>query len=529
MASASHAQSCDFAGSVSLAGTSPYGDGPYSDASAASYYFTCDESLAGTSVWMSCSVSDHCVRGQRLEVRVSASVRAYDSSTSDPLIHVTSLARIMKLLSFRVDSAGGKHLDRGYQTEALADKTLELVWCLEAHCPDSARDWDPDATHDSCLADVNNIAGFVSRKRPSPKFDVAHAYYTTALSHVPAHCPTLGYLAELYVMKSNATGAEQTAQTLCAACGPISPTAMQVAASFASGGMAWPSDGYCAFGPPSLPPKQPSSPPPPSPPPPRVPPFGPIGAGETVVSVPSTVVELGLTVAGTVESFGVESRTRLKASLRAVLNCQEPACFLALRVSAGSLSVTAILTIPEAPAGSGTSSNSAATAAAVEAAAIALVAKPSAAISADLGVTVTASTPVTRGRAAVPVVVAPPPPAPPPAPSDSVLHASLAPPSLLPVSPLTASSHANLADGNSTASTATGEREAMGEASVNVGAIVIAMSTALAAGTVLVFRMCKTRMGHKKVRVGVKEPAPSFPVASTEVNEVPRTADALGC
>ena len=72
------------------------------------------------------------------------------------------------------------------------------------------------ATRDSCLADVNNLAGFISRKRPSPRVTLAHSYYATALRHVPTHCPTLGYLAELHVMTSNVTGAALTAQSLCA-------------------------------------------------------------------------------------------------------------------------------------------------------------------------------------------------------------------------------------------------------------------------------------------------------------------------
>jgi len=134
------------------------------------------------------------------------------------------------------------------------------------------------------------------------------------------------------------------------------------------------------------------------------------------VSAASTVVEVGLTVAGDVNSFGEAQQASLRASLRESLSCQEPACFLTLRVSAASVNVAAILAIPDPPAGSSTAAaaTAAVTAAAVEAAATALAAQPAADISASLGVQVTAAAPVAIGHAVVPIVVAPPPPSPPP-------------------------------------------------------------------------------------------------------------------
>ena len=58
--------------------------------------------------------------------------------------------------------------------------------CLEPHCsPDgrSTKDWDASATRSSCLADVYNLGGFLTRKRPSPNLTLAEAYYRTALAH----------------------------------------------------------------------------------------------------------------------------------------------------------------------------------------------------------------------------------------------------------------------------------------------------------------------------------------------------------
>ena len=52
----------------------------------------------------------------------------------------------MALLGHVVDDAGFVHLTRGYQTDHLAEVSLEFVWCLEPHCPASTLDWDAAAT-----------------------------------------------------------------------------------------------------------------------------------------------------------------------------------------------------------------------------------------------------------------------------------------------------------------------------------------------------------------------------------------------
>ena len=58
---------------------------------------------------------------------------------------------------------GAPEMDRGYQTEAQAKHTLEVIWCLESHSPDSCKDWEAGATDATCRADVHNLAGYVSR------------------------------------------------------------------------------------------------------------------------------------------------------------------------------------------------------------------------------------------------------------------------------------------------------------------------------------------------------------------------------
>ena len=145
-----------------------------------------------------------------------------------------------------------------------------------------------------------------------------------------------------------------------------------------------------------------------------MPPFSPLTQGQAIVALPSTVVEVGLTVSGDVGSFDETRQENLRARLRQTLGCNEPACFLTLRVSAGSVTVAAVLTIPDAPpdSDSTTITSAAAAAAAVTAAANVLATQPIAEISTTLGETVEEAPPVAVGHAIVPLVVAPPPPSP---------------------------------------------------------------------------------------------------------------------
>jgi len=181
------------------------------------------------------------------------------------------------------------------------------------------------------------------------------------------------------------------------------------------------------------------------------------------VATPSTIVELGLTIPGDVFSFDASAQANLTASLRDSLSCHEPACYITLRLSAGSVTVSAILTIPSPPArsnGNGSGSATTATyspiATAVAAAATALVAEPPSTISARLGVAVEAvDTTVSIGTAIVPLVFAPPPPSLPPPPSTP--PPTTPPPGHpLPTSPVSTLSAVG-ADGRDSALTAGGD------------------------------------------------------------------------
>ena len=160
----------------------------------------------------------------------------------------------------------------------------------------------------------------------------------------------------------------------------------------------------------------------PSPGPPSLPylvfpPIPPLDDGATATPTLATVVAISLTIAGDLSTFDAALQADLSASLRRSLICEEPRCHLALSATAASVSVVAMLTIPDASRsnadGAGQPGEPAAgAAAAVAAAARALAAQPTSTISSTLGVAVEAMEVPRIARAIVPIVVAPPPPVP---------------------------------------------------------------------------------------------------------------------
>ena len=322
MASKTAFEACDFTGATELAPI----NSPANTMGEASYYLPCP--TPGSVLYVGCSVSTHCSMGQKLEVQVSATERVVDKSTSPAtaLLHSDSLQRVMTLLGYRVDSTTGyTYIERGYQTEAAAEISLEMIWCLEAHCPSSAHDFEPGASKESCLATVYNLGGFVSRKRPTPKLAVAEGYYLTALTHHPTHCATLGYLTELYLMRSNASAAIRTASRLCGACGFDSTISAQIKVAFDTtypGVASWP----CSA------PSPPTQPPAWSPTPALPPPLQP---GQSLVHI----VVTRLTIAGTLAEFDSAAFKKSFAEASGVSEAQ-----VALDLSAGSVVVVATVT-----------------------------------------------------------------------------------------------------------------------------------------------------------------------------------------
>ena len=125
-ASKQHMENCDFDGAQPLAAVGDAG-------TTTSFYLAC--ATPGEEIHVGCSVADHCAQGQKLSIHVSPSVHALAADGS-PLLHVDSYARVMKLLGHTIDAEGFVHLTRGFQTDHLAETSLDFVWCaLRSACP----------------------------------------------------------------------------------------------------------------------------------------------------------------------------------------------------------------------------------------------------------------------------------------------------------------------------------------------------------------------------------------------------------
>jgi len=347
LASQAHYDSCDFTGAKPLVA-------PTSGSGTESYSYECE--TPGETIYLACSVGNHCNMGQKVVVTTSSSVQVHPAVGG---VHMASLAATMHMLNY-------PSMDTGFGTEAQANATLELIWCLEAHCAPSggsARDFHPDATEASCLADVHNLAGYVTRSRPQPNYPLALQYYDDALSHVPTHCPTLEYRTELFLQTGDAPAAVKAALRLCAACGPASGVVGIAKAAFTSRPIAaFPTAECDAFQPP---------PSPPSPPP----------STETVV--------LTLTASGSVGDYSDTSSLQRSVATAAGVDVS----LVTISVAAGSVIITATIAVP------------AFTTAATVQASLASTLGTAAAASAELGVTVEAVPTVTVASS-----VSPPPP-----------------------------------------------------------------------------------------------------------------------
>ena len=248
---------CDFTNSTTLASAAGTGD--------TSYYLPCTP--AGSMLYVSCSVGSHCQDGQKVAVNVSSTTRAVDHATGEALVHVTSLARVMKLMgAYEPASAPGTALlPLGYNSETAANTTLEFVWCLTPHCPESARTYHPEATLETCRADIFNLGGFIVRSKPHPEYSLAAEYYQQALASDPNHCPTLEYKTELHLQEGDMTAAATAATVLCTTCGSSSGFAVLARQAFANANAEADFDAACPHSPPpSAPLAEGVMPPPPS-------------------------------------------------------------------------------------------------------------------------------------------------------------------------------------------------------------------------------------------------------------------------
>jgi hypothetical protein len=199
--------------------------------------------------------------------------------------------------------------------------------------------------------------------------------------------------------------------------------------------------------------------------------------GEVIAETSATVLQMSLTLAGDISTFGATERAALAASLSQLLGCFKPSCYLSLSVTGGSVSVMATLNIPDAPAAAGLSdstASSSATAVVIQAARN-LLAQPVQDISSSLGMTVEAAAPLAVTHQVVPLVVAPLPPSPP-----------SPPPPWPPPPPVPASGGSSSGDGGVDASVFVG-------AACGLGAVTLVLVG-------LAVRHCRTRRAHTPMK-----------------------------
>lgn len=189
------------------------------------YYYHCAE--PGATAYLTCSVPGHCQAKQKVMIQTSSQEYAYDISTGNWTLHVDSLSRVLNLLGYRLDSNdvngnGTIIMDRGYQTEEIANVTSELIWCALDHCPAFAQDFDPTiVTREECESIVFTLLGFVNRKRPIPQWGVAEDYYRKAIDQAGStntECVARSYLTQLFLTKNDWENATEAVGLMCLNC-----------------------------------------------------------------------------------------------------------------------------------------------------------------------------------------------------------------------------------------------------------------------------------------------------------------------
>lgn len=173
----------------------------------------------------------------------NSSSTASSSEQREWILHVQSLQRVLRLLGQTFDpETGFMKLKRGFQTEALANQTLEWIWCGLDHCPgfmdliSGTNNVDNDYTNNDtalievqqhtadCNATIQTLMAVVSRNRQpfqSRYYDEALGYYEAALDAavtVPVECVARSYLTKLYLQRELYDNATVEAQTLCEVC-----------------------------------------------------------------------------------------------------------------------------------------------------------------------------------------------------------------------------------------------------------------------------------------------------------------------
>mmetsp|Transcript_5584 Transcript_5584/g.8577 ORF Transcript_5584/g.8577 Transcript_5584/m.8577 type:complete len:622 (-) Transcript_5584:314-2179(-) len=261
MADADHYETCNFTNSITVSTRIQNPEFDY-----ATYYHPCG-TVPGKVEYLSCSIGNHCQEGQKIMIQTSSTTHVQDDATGEWLIHVASLERVMRLLGRTVVNNEFLVFTRGYQTEALANQTLQWIWCGLDHCPSFLDTTGNNVTVEDCEGAIYTLMGYVSRKRPIPRYDESEHYYRLAIDGGGANeCAARSYLTKMYLDKQDFDNATLSANELCQVCGKgedndlFGTSVRQTKAAFEEAGavVSWPETGPCATVPTTAPSDVPS-------------------------------------------------------------------------------------------------------------------------------------------------------------------------------------------------------------------------------------------------------------------------------
>lgn len=249
MASASHYDSCNFNDAIELSPASTPEEDTTNNKSYeyVTYYHHC--STPGALEYISCSIPGHCEAGQKIAIQTSETVDVYEEDSMSMALHVDKLSRILTVMGYTAQPGTGfVEMPLGYQTEEIAEKTMEWIWyvgfrvtkcyvnqrlshpilfipnrCGMDHCPDFYDLGDglnDDEKESDCIGSTNLLLGFIERNKPSPDFDKSEEYYDIAIEAGGTNeCAARSYKSKMLIDKGDFEQATVVAEELCQVCG----------------------------------------------------------------------------------------------------------------------------------------------------------------------------------------------------------------------------------------------------------------------------------------------------------------------
>ena len=221
MADETHYEACNFTESIELSPIAPQMQDDAHKYPYMTYYHQCK--TPGALEYISCSIPGHCEAGQKIAISTSDSTNVYDDNNT-MVLHVDQISRILTVMGYFTEpGCEFAQMPLGYQTEVIAEKTKEWVWCGLEHCPnfnDISVDENISSKQDDCIAAGNLLLGFIERSKPIPDFEKSEEYYQKAIDAGGINeCAARSYQSKMFLDKKDYFNATKAATVLCQVCG----------------------------------------------------------------------------------------------------------------------------------------------------------------------------------------------------------------------------------------------------------------------------------------------------------------------